>query len=210
MTMIKTRCGRLSALLLVMVLGFLAVVWAKASTVRARASSNSWTESRVSQLIFFAVLEGLYRNGVSNEDVDLIIPPGKNGKGNFDPEHFVYACPLCHPVFEAFRLYRQREVFYGFKGRVPTFGSGLDAALTAGLHRPDAAQRRRAIEGLISRWVTARLDMMRLSKRERETITREMEQGRKQGMGSLKTGTSTRTNCPICDASFGACKALTQ
>jgi hypothetical protein len=207
--MLKTRFGRFSVLLVV-VIAFLAVVWARAGTVRTPASSNSWTESPASQLIFFAVLEGLYRDGVSNEDVDLIIPPGKSGKGNFDREHFVYACPLCHPAFEAFRLYRQREDFYGFKGRVTTFGSGLDATLTAGLHSPDAGQRRQAIEGLINRWVTARLEMMRLSNEERESITHEMQKGRKQGMSGLKTstqvGTLTRTNCPICDASFGACK----
>ena len=210
--MIKSRFGRLSALLLVLVFGFIAVIWARPSTGRDRASSNSWTESRASQLIFFAVLEGLYRDGVSNEDVDLIIPPGKSGKGNFDREHFVYACPLCHPAFEAFRLYRQREDFYGFKGRVTTFGTGLESSLTAGLRSPDPGQRRQAIEGLVSRWVSARLEMMRLSKEERESITIEMEQGRKRGMNGLRTSNESspqsRTNCPICDASFGACKLL--
>jgi hypothetical protein len=81
----------------------------------ANHAPTSWPESRASQLLFFAVLEGLYRDGVSNDDVDLIIPPTQSGKPRFDPEHFVYACPLCHPAFEAFSLYRKREAFYGLR-----------------------------------------------------------------------------------------------
>jgi len=147
-----------------------------------------------------------YRDGVTNADVDLIIPPGENGKGKFDPEHFVYACPLCHPAYEAFRLYRQRDEFYGFKAQIDTLGTGLDETVKASLRSSDPAQRREAIEGLIRRWVRQRLEMMRLSKTELEQITSEMEQGRKKGMGGLKQPGQTRTNCPICDGSFGACK----
>ena len=76
----------------------------------------------------------------------------------------------------------------------------------------NADERRQAIEGLISRWVSQRLEMMRLTDAERVAVTREMEQGRKQGMGGLKNAqqagqaSQSRTNCPICDGSFGACK----
>ena len=60
--------------------------------------------------------------------------------------------------------------------------------------------------------MSQRLEMMRLTEAEREAITREIEQGRKQGMGGLKQAaqagqaSQSRTNCPICDGSFGACK----
>ena len=60
--------------------------------------------------------------------------------------------------------------------------------------------------------VRQRLDLLRLTAAEREDITREMERGRKQGMGGLKNAvqsgqtSQSRTNCPICDGSFGACK----
>ena len=170
---------------------------------------HDWPDSHASQLIFFSVLEGLYRDGVSNDDVDQIIPPGKDGRPTFDRENFVYACPLCHPAFEAFRMYRQREAFYGLKARVDTFGPGLGADVSVQLHSPDRAKRREAIQGLIQRWVAERLDMMRLSDKERAAITSEMEKGRKQGMNGLKQpgpASQTRTNCPICDGSFGACK----
>ena len=166
----------------------------------------SWAQSRASQLVFFAVLEGLYGDGMSNDEVDLIIPPGQDRRPTFDREHFVYACPLCHPAYEALVLYRQRPSFFGMKAPVDNFGPGLDAALVKGLRSPDATRRREVIEGLIHRWVTKRLELMRLSTAERQAITLELEEGRKQGMGMLKQSSQTRTNCPICDGSFGACK----
>jgi hypothetical protein len=171
-----------------------------------------WPQTRASQLVFFAVLEGLYRDGVTNSDVDLIIPPGDAGKSRFDKEIFVYACPLCHPAFEAMRLYRQRERIFGLKAAVDTFGAGLDEATRKQLRSPSAEERRQAVEWLISRWVGQRLEMMRLTNAEREEITGEIEKGRKQGMNGLKQAvqsgqvSQSRTNCAICDGSFGACK----
>ncbi len=170
-----------------------------------------WTKSPASQLVFFAVLEGLYRDGVKNDDVDVIVPPGQHGRPKFDNDNFVYACPLCHPAYEAFCLYSQRQEFYGLKLPVDAFGKGLDPAISARLHNQNVDERRKAIQELINRWVSQRLEMMRQTDAEREAITREMEQGRKQGMGSLKRlvqvgqAIQARTNCPICDGSFGAC-----
>jgi len=174
--------------------------------------AKMWPETRASQLVFFAVLEGLYRDGVTNGDVDLIIPRGEGGGPKFNKEIFVYACPLCHPAFEAFRLYRQRERIFGLKAKVDTFGAGLDEAVRKRLRSQNADERRQAVEGLISRWVSQRLEMMRLTKAERAEITLEIEKGRKQGMGGLKQAieageaSQSRTNCAICDGSFGACK----
>jgi hypothetical protein len=183
-----------------------------AGTPATSGAAKAWPHTRAGQLVFFAVLEGLYRDGVTNSDVDLIIPPEASGKPRFDKEIFVYACPLYHPAFEALRLYRQREEIFGLKGKVDTFGRGLDESVRKQLRSPEAAERRQAVEGLISRWVGQRLEVMRLTAAEREDITREFEAGRKQGMGSLnqtvKAGevSQSRTNCAICDGSFGACK----
>ena len=206
MTKIKSHKNHFVFLLSIMAASLVALTLGGAGTAATNNNHESWMQSRASQLVFFAVLEGLYRDGIRSEDVDLIIPPGENGKPQFDREHFVYACPLCHPAFEAFRLYRQREAFFGLKLSVNTFGRGVAGALTVGLRSPDAGARRQTIEGLINRWVSQRLDMMRLSVTEREAITREMEEGRKQGLNGLKQAGQTRTNCPICDGSFGACK----
>lgn len=192
--------------LAVLVIGFTSLTLGIAASPRPDSPKVAWPHSRATQLVFFAVLEGLYRDGVSNDDVDRIIPPGQHGEPTFDREHFVYACPLCHPAFEAFRLYRQRQSFFGLKARIDTFGPGLETTTENQLRSPDAETRRKAIQGLIHRWVGQRLDMMRLSDDERKVITSEIEQGRKIGMGDLKQGSNSRTNCPICDGSFGACK----
>jgi hypothetical protein len=216
MTMMTSR-KRLAAFLALT--GIIALTALKLSGVgppqsHPPSARNTWVESQASQVIFFAVFEGLYRDGVTNADVDLIIPPGRNGRPTFDSEHFVYACPLCHPAYEAFKLYRQREQFYGFKGRVDTLGTGLDDAIRQRLQSKNPADRRKAVEDLINRWVGERLDMMRLSADERRAITSEMEQGRKKGMNGLKQASAgsshTRTNCPICDGSFSACKLRPQ
>jgi hypothetical protein len=185
MTIIKSRKTGFTLLLTIISSAILLPLRA-ADQPPANRVQIAWPESRASQLVFFAVLEGLYRDGVSNDDVDRIIPPGENGKPRFDTEHFVYACPLCHPAFDAFCLYRQRDPFYGLKGRLDTFGPGLEPTIATRLHSQEPAERRQAIEALINRWVSQRLDMMRLSKAEREAITSEIQQGRKQGMNSLR------------------------
>src|SRR5262245_60918988 len=53
-----------------------------------------WTEDAYSQTVFFAVLEGLYRDGVSTEVVELALA-GDPATRQWDL--FVYACPLCTP-----------------------------------------------------------------------------------------------------------------
>jgi hypothetical protein len=209
MTKIFSARKLLFSLLLVTTAGIVALGLRGAPTGFPQTTNKGWPETRASQLVFFAVLEGLYRDGVGNDDVDQIIPPGTKGEPTFNRDNFVYACPLCHPAFEAFRLYRQREPFYGLKARLDTFGPGLRGEISTQLHSPDAAQRREAIQGLVQRWVAERLEMMRLSDAERAAITSEIEKGRKQGMNGLKQAgqsSQSRTNCPICDGSFGACK----
>ena len=51
----------------------------------------------VHRFIFYAVLEGLYDDGVSNGDVDRILLKGEK-EYYF---HFVYACPVCTPTIDA-------------------------------------------------------------------------------------------------------------
>src|SRR5262249_22021904 len=106
-----------------------------------------WYANAAGHMIFFAVLEGLYTDGVSNEIVDLIIP-----KGQYD-DHFVYTCPLCHPAYEAFWLYRKRQHFYGLKASKDTFGGGISGKVVEQLHSPERAVRLGAIQGLIQGWV---------------------------------------------------------
>lgn len=198
----RGRPHRISALVLV-VAASMSVVGLHAGQLE----SPAWVGNQASQLIFLAVLEGLYRDGPSNDDIDLMIPPSKDGGLPRFNDHFVYACPLCHPAYEALRLYRMRPRFYGLKGGADRFGPGLPPEVRAQLRSDDAELRRGAIQSLIEKWVSARLDLMRLSESERADITAQMEEGRKSGMEMLKRLPNIdRDKCPICEGGVAGCQ----
>jgi hypothetical protein len=54
-------------------------------------------------VVFLAVLDGLYHEGVANDDVDVMLTRDAT-TGVF--RYFVYACPLCMPTIDALQLYR--------------------------------------------------------------------------------------------------------
>ncbi len=63
----------------------------------------------------FSVFEGLYEDGLSNEDLDRILLKEKN-QAYF---HFIYACPICTATIWGLEAYRSRpDRFYGLKGRI--------------------------------------------------------------------------------------------
>lgn len=137
------------------------------------------------RFVFYAVLEGCYEDGLTAEDIDLIIPPDEHG-GRDMQANFVYTCPLCHPTFEALRLYGSREYFYGQKvTRYDTFGQGLDDEAKARL-RGTPNERRNAIQDLVSRWITKRADLLRLNKKERATMVEALKEMKDQGEEALK------------------------
>jgi hypothetical protein len=166
-----------------------------------------WNEDTYSQAVFFAVLEGLYRDGVPSEVVDLALA-GDAATGQSD--HFVYACPLCTPAREAFRLYRRRPYFESLKMPKNTFGPGIPAQVVERLRNPEKQQRLDALQGLIETWVARRMDSLRLTAEERREWQEAMEARRKEGMemlARLNAGTSWK-NCAICDASTRACRRV--
>jgi len=126
-----------------------------------------WQQDPVCRMVFFAVLEGLYEDGVPGDVVDSIVPR-KVGKGkNRMKTSFVFACPLCHPVYEAFRAYQQRPGFNANPNK-NTFGKGLDAKTAELLKSPNPSKRLKALAPLVQKWTKQRLAMMRLS--EAETV----------------------------------------
>lgn len=154
-----------------------------------------WARDKTCQTVFHAVLQGLYDDGVSNEAVDLIIPPGDK---QFSM-HFVYACPLCHPAYEAFRLYRQRPNFYGRKDDADTFGGELDEATMKKLRDKDKLVRLDAIQELIQKWVGRRLDSMRLTSDERTEWSYLLTARLKMGMLAMeKSPEFGAKECAIC------------
>ena len=162
-------------------------------------------EGDVRQLVFFAVLEGLYRDGVSNEDVDIILAKDPKTKQYRLNENFVYTCPLCMPALDAFALYRSRPSFNGWKDSRDKFGAGLDAAMEGKLKSTNKTQRLEAIRDLTNRWVQQRLTMMRLTKEERILWQQRIEEGRKSGMDLLKDRLLAPEfkGCAICEGTLG-------
>jgi hypothetical protein len=176
--------------------------------VTAPAAAFKVTDSDMQKLVFFAVLEGLYSDGVDNVAVDIILGVDPKTKLPRMEENFVYACPLCLPAYDAFVLYRSRVPFYGRKSGGDTFGPGLDGIVLTKLKSTKKADRLEAIRMLVDRWVNRRLELMRLSAEERKAWTTQIEAGRQQGMKVLQ-GDSRKADwkgCAFCDGAAGGCE----
>jgi hypothetical protein len=195
----------------VLVIGVLTL---RADTQKPRDKPPIIDSGSCRQLVFFAVLEGLYEDGLSTADVEQILAVDPLTKQPRYSEHFVGACPLCLPAFDACQLYRSRPHFYGLKEAVDKFGPGLEPALVKKLHSDKKVEQLDAILTLVNRWVSRRLDSMRLTKDEREHWTAVIEEGRKRGMQGLEQAQAGNRNeyvgwkgCAICDGTAGACQA---
>ena len=162
------------------------------------------------RFVFYSVLEGCYEDGLTAEDIDIIIPKREKGGGREMTVNFVYACPLCHPAFEALKIYSSRQPFYGQKTTsYDTFGQGLDNAVAAQL-RKEPADRRAAVQKLITRWIGKRMDLLRLDEKERKELLVAIREKKERGEEMLKSfqergegdyyGEKYRDwkNCPIC------------
>src|SRR5215471_12151524 len=79
---------------------------------RVTQASPRFDFPEMQHTVFLAVLEGLYRDAVPVEAVDLVLAPDATGEF----ANFVLRCPICTPAREAFRTYRTRPEIEGFKG----------------------------------------------------------------------------------------------
>lgn len=177
---------------------------------------ESWKDDPVCQMVFFAVLEGLYTDGVSNEAVDRVLGRKARGGAADIKATLVIQCPLCHPVFEAFSLYQQRPTFTGFKGQPDTFGKGLDPSLARGLESENLITRQHALQTLVQRWVERRMTLMRLTEAEKSEWMSRLQARSDQGKTMLTQlrnsdpvykAWSGYAGCPACDGSTSGCKA---
>ena len=145
-----------------------------------------------SQFIFFSVLEGLYQDGLTNEDVDQILR-------KTDPEaayeHFIYACPICTATIWGLQAYRSRpERLYSLKLATSTFGPGLSKELHDQLYSTDSDDRLIAINTLVQKWIARRIELLNLSASQRATLQTDLEDFRKQGMQVLKSFRENENN----------------
>jgi hypothetical protein len=178
---------------------------------------TDWKEDPVCRMVFFAVLEGLYADGVPNEVVDSIVPRKPTRGDNPVKTSFVVQCPLCHPVYEAFTQYQRRQAFRGDESKRDTFGKGLEPELVRSLKSENTQTRLTALRGLVHRWVERRLAMMRLSEAEMKDWTTKLNERSTQGRKTLSNliqadpdykGWSIYWGCAACNGSTDACKSV--
>lgn len=151
------------------------------------------------QLVFMAVLEGLYRDGVSTDVVDaLLVEEQEDGFFSL----FVLGCPICNPTLNAFLTYHNRPELVGLKPPRDTLGEGLSDDLRARCLDDDLIARFGALGRLVESWVGKRLDLMRLNDDERAVWRLGFEERRKTGMASLEAspGFVSMETCTVCDA----------
>ena len=185
---------------------------AQAPSSEPAKAPPDWKEDPVCKMVFFAVLEGLYEDGVSTEAAASVVGRAKDGKAEIR-RTFVFQCPLCHPVYEAFRAYQQRPAF---RDKGDTFGKGIDAKLEAGLRSEDLLTRQRALQELVQRWVERRLNGMGLSPEQKSDWARRLKE--RSGEGNARLDQLKGTDawyrlwgygfCAACAGCEGACKIL--
>ncbi len=140
------------------------------------------TKVDVEKAVFFAVLEGMYRDGVDSDSAKLL---ASTDEASGAPLYFIYSCPLCTPAFNAVRTYATRPVFHGDKQQRDTFGPGLSDEVRANIASDEPQVRLDAFQGLIQRWMASYLDRMRLTPEERRIWAGHIQDMREKGNGIL-------------------------
>ncbi|MEM9237663.1 MAG: hypothetical protein AAGB14_12870 [Verrucomicrobiota bacterium] len=165
------------------------------------------------RFVFHAVLEGCFESGVTQEEIDLIIPvrPDKEDRRSIT-QNLVYSCPLCSPAFDAFRLYSDRRIFISGiseDAAYNTFGQGLTKAQKASL-QAGGRDCREVIQALISTWIERRIDLLDMNAEAERALRAELAEMRKEGEATLekikagelgdelKTIYLEREGCPVC------------
>lgn len=135
--------------------------------------SEQWRNDPACQMVFFAVLEGLYVDGVPDEAVDLIVPPKTNLDTNVKHD-FVFRCPLCHAAYEAFVLYQRRQAFNGANEKKSTFGKNFDARVIEQLKSDKPQVRVYAMGRLIRPWIDRKLNEMNLDETQKAAMVKKL------------------------------------
>lgn len=162
--------------------------------------------------IFFAVLEGLYRDGVPDRVVDAILAADPE---TGYPANFVYCCPICMPAYDALYVYRKRPKFPYRKIECDTFGEGLKPEVEAAICSSDQGVRQTAIRALVEGWLAQRMQALRLTPAEQQAWRDEMAKRKKEGLSYLeaykqagwKGSVTTMKECAFCEAAAGACRS---
>jgi hypothetical protein len=176
---------------------------------------KDWKADPACRLVFFAVLQGLYEDGVSDEVVNNIVPPDKKGREKMR-HSFVLDCPLCQPAYEAFCVYQCRPRFTD-EDKAAALGAGLPEETVKGLLSKAVSTRLITLRGPIKRWVERRLVSMKLDSKERQKWWDDISARAGQGTSTLRgligndswyKDWSGYWGCAACLGSQDACRDL--
>ena len=172
----------------------------------AANQSVEWQQEELCQFVFFAVLEGLYRDGVQNELVDAIIGKQVANKNDKVKTHFVFRCKLCHATYEAFRTYRNRPAFMQSKG-ASTFGKGADPKLLKRLSNQDARTRIYAMGEMVRPWIMHRIKETRKTAQEKMAMKKQFEKYAREGSDLLRMHKQAKDGFYLDWSFYGSCQA---
>ena len=172
----------------------------------AAKKSVQWQNDEMCQFVFFAVLEGLYRDGVQNEIVDAIIGDKVEKKEDKVKTHFVFRCELCHATYEAFRTYRNRPAFMDAKG-ASTFGKGADLKLLKDLRSKDARKRVYTMGALVRPWIMHRIEQTRKTPAEKTAMKKKFAEYAQYGAKMLNAHRKAKDGFYLDWRFYGSCQA---
>jgi hypothetical protein len=130
------------------------------------------------RFIFYAVLEGAYEEGLSDETVSTLL--GEKGT-----EHFVIGCPICGPAYDALHAYRDAPKFTSKKVSQKGFGMGLSDE-EQGLVSGSVEDRRKLIRTLVSRWLEARFTLLNLPEDREKAMRESLQEMSEKGTAILE------------------------
>ena len=199
--------GMKSTLIALLTLGLCLPLLAQNKPKPDVANRNvEWQKEEMCQFVFFAVLEGLYRDGIQNEIVDAIIGDKIVKKENRVKTHFVFRCKLCHATYEAFRTYRNRPAFMQTKG-ASTFGNGVDLNRLKKLRSNDARTRIYAMGALVRPWIMHRIKETRKTPEEKTAMKKQFTKYAQEGADLLKTHKRAKDGFYLDWSFYGSCQA---
>lgn len=168
--------------------------------------TQEWRSDPACQLVFFAVLEGLYTDGVPDEVVDLVVPP-KDGKDDSVERCFVFRCPMCHAAYEAFVLYQRRQAFSGSNEAKSTFGKDFDLTICDSLKSDSAPTRVKAMGNLIRPWIDRKINSLEMTDVTRDALVAKMLQYAEEGNRLFQARRADPTSIYHEWTFYGGCQA---
>ena len=165
------------------------------------------------QIVFFSVLEGAFRDGLTDADVDQILRDPHPDTDWY--EHFIQNCPICTATIQALQTYRARPLSRLKTGGKVAFGDGLAPELHARLYSDDIKERLSAIHDLEQSWVDRHIQSLRLNAEELVRTQEALKEARNDGIRIMQSfaehgglehiapGYHVGDECAVCNAANG-------